>query len=231
MARRTTARFARLACLSAALVSATGCQTLAGRKLPSIEPPAPSFQPSVEHSVGAFTYVMNSADPKPSTLDGKLLGNEVMRAWKERGYVRDERLVKKGEFSGTADYHLTLSGSQHNEVSFFAEVLSALTLMFAPYTVTQNYDLHYVLEDVHSGAKYTASVQETDQTQVQLFLLFTFPLAKRGHRDTMQRVGDHLYDQFYRQGAFQKGSPARPVIGRGPSQEGSPGGEDETAGP
>ena len=71
-------------CLLVALCAAFGCQTIQRPTLPSIQPPAPAFQPSVEHSVGEFTYVMNTNDPKPSTLDGKLLSKEIMRAWKER---------------------------------------------------------------------------------------------------------------------------------------------------
>jgi hypothetical protein len=196
--------------LLVALCAAFGCQTIQRPTLPSIQPPAPAFQPSVEHSVGEFTYVMNTNDPKPSTLDGKLLSKEIMRAWKERGYIREERFVENGKFTGKADYNLTISGGQHNEASFWAQVLSALTLMFVPYTVTQHYDLQYVLEDVHSGATYLAAVEETDESQVELFLLVTFPLASQGHRSTMQAMGDHLYDQFYRLGAFQK-PPAAPV--------------------
>jgi hypothetical protein len=206
------------ACLLALVWTVTGCQTIERPMLPAIQPPPPGFQPSIEHSVGEFSFVMNTNDPKPSVLDGKLLSNEIMRSWKKRGYIREERFVKNGKFTGKADYQLTISGSQHNEASFWAQVLSALTLMFAPYTVTQHYDLRYVLEDVHSGATYLASAEEMDESQVELFLLVTFPLARRGHHTTMQRVGDHLYDQFYRLGAFQKPSAAPPVGEPNPEQ-------------
>jgi hypothetical protein len=195
-----------------ALSCACGCQTLAGKMPPPIEPPAPTFQPSVEHTVGEFTFAMGGADMKPASLDGRLLANEIMRAWKERGYVRDAEFVESGAFTGRADYNLTLSGSQHNDASFWAELLNALTLMMLPYNVTQEYDLHYVLEDVKTGTTYRASIQGTDKTQVEIFLLVTLPIAQRGHDTTVQRMGAHLYDQLYRQGAFQRADevPANP---------------------
>ena len=189
-----------------ALSCAGGCQTLAGKTPPPIESPCPSFLPRVEHTVGEFTFSMGGAEAKPSSLDGRLLTNEIMCAWKEDGYVRDAQFVDSGAFSGTADYNLTLSGSQRNDSSFWAELLNALTLMFIPYTVTQEYDLHYILEDVKTGTKFNASIQGADKTQIEIFLLLTLPITQRGHRTTMQRMGTHLYDQFYRQGAFHWGN-------------------------
>jgi len=194
-----------------ALSAICGCQTLAGKTPPPIEPPVGPFQPTVEHTVGDFTFAMAGADMKPSHLDGKLLSKEIMCAWKERGYIRDAEFVDEGEFSGTADYHLTLSGSQHNDSSFLMELLNALTLMFLPYSVTQEYDLHYVLHDVKTGATYQASVQGADKTQIEIFLLLTFPVNPRGHSVTINRMGAHLYDQFYRQGAFQLAQPVPPA--------------------
>lgn len=206
--------------LIVALSCAGGCQTFAGRSLPPIEPPAPSSPVNVEHTVEEFTYAMGSADMRSSILDGKLLGSEIMHAWQERGYVGEAKFVKKGAFSGTADYHLTWSGSQRNEASFWAQVLSGLTLLMAPYTVTQHYDLRCVLEDVRSGATYSASVQESDRSQVEIFLLLTLPLAWRGHDTTVRAMGDHLYDQLRRQGAFQREaspSPRPSDLGRAPT--------------
>lgn len=84
------------------------------------------------------------------------------------------------------------------------QLINALTLSLVPYTITQRYDFEYVLEDVRSGAKYLALTQAWDKTWVEPFLILTLPFAGRGHRTTMQRVGDSLYDQFARQGAFAR---------------------------
>jgi hypothetical protein len=162
-----------------------------------------SFQPTVEHTVGEFTFAMGSNEPKPSTLDGRLLTKEIMQAWLRRGYITKAKFVDKGTaFSGSADYNCTLSGSQHSDASFWSELLSALTLMWLPYTVSHDYRLSYVIEDVRTGRTYRANVQGADKTQVEIFLLLTLPIAHRGHGEIVQRMADHLYDQLLSQGAF-----------------------------
>jgi hypothetical protein len=50
---------------------------------------------------------------------------------------------------------------------------------------------------------------------VELFLLFALPWAGRGQTETMQRMGDHLYDQLYRQGAFQVAAEPPTAAGSG----------------
>jgi hypothetical protein len=182
---------------------ATGCQTFPFKKLPAIEPPPASFQPRVEHAVSDFTFRMNSANPKTSTLDGRLLSNEIMRAWQQRGYITDATFVSGGSFSGSSDYRLTLGGSQHNVSNFWLELLNAITAMLYPYVVTREYDLHYVLE-TRSGMTYEATVQASDRSVVDLLFLLTLPFMHRGHDATVRQMGDHLYAQFYRQGAFQR---------------------------
>jgi hypothetical protein len=182
----------------------TGCQTFTFRPLPPIEPPTASFQPRVEYAVSDFTFHMNEVEPKTSTLDGKLLSNEIMRAWEKRGYVSDATFVGTPEqFSSNAAYRLTVSGSQHNISNFWLEPLNAMTATLYPYVVTQEYDLHYVLE-THDGLTYEATVQASDRTVVDLVFLLTLPFKNCGHNTTVRRMGDYLYDQFYRQGAFQR---------------------------
>lgn len=191
-----------------------GCQTFTFKKLPPIEPPPASFRPRVEHAVSDFTFRMNDADPKTSTLDGRLLSNEIMRAWKQRGYIADATFAGDGSFSKGADYRLTLGGSQHNISNFWLELLNAITAMLYPYVVTQEYDLHYILE-TRSGMTYEASVQASDRTVVDLLFLLTLPFRNCGHNATVRLMGDHLYEQFYRQGAFQRPeaqeAPQQPV--------------------
>src|SRR5262245_34053126 len=72
-----------------------GCQTFADGKLIAIQPPLPAVVPAVEHTVGEFTFTMGGGVAKPSTLDGKLLSQEIMKSWKKRGYIRSEEFVKK----------------------------------------------------------------------------------------------------------------------------------------
>jgi hypothetical protein len=160
------------------------------------------LQPAIEHTVADFKFALGGRDMATSILDGKQLSNEIMRAWQQRGYVRSEEYVADGSFSGTADYHLTLQGSQRGDTSFTMQVINALTLSLVPYTITQRYEFAYVLQEVKSGAQYIATVRASDTTWVEPVLILTLPFADRGHLATMQRVGDNLYDQFRGQGAF-----------------------------
>lgn len=187
----------------------SGCSySVAGTKLPAITPPRPSFQPHIEQTVGDFSFTLEGGKIITSNFAGRTLNNDILRSWKDRGYVRDAKYVESGLFSRTADYNLTLSGTQYGESSIGMQLLSGLTLMLLPYEVTQHYDIQYTVEDVKSGKKYSASVQESDKAYVELFLLFALPVAQRGHQDTVQRMGDHLFEQLYRQGAFRDAGEA-----------------------
>jgi hypothetical protein len=186
-----------------ALAAWTGCTyTVAGDYPQAIEPPPPSFQPSVEHTVADFKFALGAGEMATSIFDGRQLSDEIMRSWQKRGYVRSEESVDDGEFSGSADYQLTLHGGQRGETGWTMQIINALTLSLVPYTITQRYEFEYVLVDVRKGARYTAAVSATDKTWVQGLLVLALPFHGRGHRTTMERVGDKLYDQFRRQGAF-----------------------------
>lgn len=195
------------------LSGAPGCTyTVAGPTPPPIEPPATTFRPRVEYGANDVTFVWGGGKPTPSEIDARLLSDDLIEAWKQRNYISEAHDAADRAFAGGADYNLTVSGSQRNETSFGMLVLHALTLTLAPYWVTQHYDLQVTLEDVRTAQRYTASIQGDDTTYVETFLLFALPFANRGHRTTVQRMGDHLYDELSRQGAFQRTSerPAGP---------------------
>ena len=206
-----------IAVLGIALVlsSAPGCTyTVAGPTPPPVEPPAATCPPRVEYGSGDVTFAWGSGKPTSSEIDTRLLSDDLVRAWKQRGYIVDAQFVPEGSFSGHADYNVTLSGSQRNETSFSMLVLHALTLTLAPYWVTRHYDLQVTLEDVATAQRYGACVQGEDKTYVETLLLLALPFAHRGHRATAQRMGDHLYEQFHRQGAFRCTSEAPAAMSR-----------------
>ena len=189
---------------------ASGCAlTVAGPTPPAIEAPAPTaFQPRVEHTVGDFAFTLEGGKMVTSNLVGRNLSELIMEAWQKRGYISSAAFVDGGVFTHNADYELTLSGSQYGESSIFLQILCGLTLFLTPYTVTQNYDVQYVLDDPRSGQHYSATIQGQDKAWVQLFLLFALPVANRGHEETVGRIAEHLYQQLRDQGAFQPAAAA-----------------------
>jgi len=192
-----------------ASLCASGCAyTTVGSKLGPITPPRPDFQPSVEHTVGDFSFTLEGGKMVTSNFVGRTLNESIMGSWKDHGYIRDAKSVESGAFSGKADYQVTLSGSQYGESSVAMQLLCGLTLFLVPYTVTQSYDIQYTLQDVAAAKTYSASVQESNKTYVELFLLVTLPFAARNQNAMLARMGDHLYDQLYRQGAFRRTAAA-----------------------
>ncbi len=188
-----------------ALLLLSGCYyTTVGTKLTPIAPPRPVFQPSVEYTIGDFSFTLEGGKMVTSNFAGRLLTSGILDKWKERSYIRDAQYVESAAFSGKADYNLTLSGSQYGESNIAMQILCGLTLFLLPMTTTQHYDVQYALMDVRSGKQYSAGVQESNKTYSELFLLFALPWARRGQQEMMARMGDHLYDQLYRQGAFQR---------------------------
>lgn len=190
------------ALLAATLTS--GCAYVTeGTKLGPITPPANSVQPFVEHSVGDFSFSLEGGKMVTSNFAGKLINENVLNAWVDRHYIRDQEYVENEAFTGKADYNLTLTGSQYGDSSIGMQILSGLTLFLFPYTVTTNYDIQFTLADVKTGKMYTGSVEESNKAYVELFLLFALPFTVNNESAMFERIGDHLYDQLYRQGAFQ----------------------------
>lgn len=190
--------------VAAICIGLSGCAYITeGTKLGPISPPANHMKPMVEHTVGDFAFTLEGGKMVTSNLAGTLINQSVMEAWQDKGYIRDHEAVEPGEFTGKADYELTLSGSQYGDSSIGMQILSGLTLTLIPYTVTQNYDIQYTLADVKTGKKYTGSIEEANKGYVELFMLFALPFSKQNQDAMFERIGDHLYDQLYRNGAFQ----------------------------
>jgi hypothetical protein len=203
-----------------ALLQLAGCvYTTAGTKLPPLTPPAPSFKPSVQYTVGDYEFRLVGGAMISGTQAGKLVNAAIMEAWKEKGYVQYATEVDDGRFTNTVDYNVTLSGTQYGESSIFLQIVSGLTLTLLPYTVTQNYDLQYTIEEVRSGNKYSGSAQDSNTAYIELFLLLALPWGQRGQEQLMATMGDHLYSQLTEQGAFRSApvaaapAPATPPPG------------------
>jgi hypothetical protein len=185
---------------------ATGCITSAGGNLPPITPESAPIRPDLEQTVGDFEFTLEGGKMITSNKAGRLLNDEILKRWQKRGYISSQTYVESSGFTGKADYNLTLSGSQYGESSIGMQILSGLTLLLLPYSVDTKYDVQYVLEDVKTGEKFSAAVEDSYKTTVELLLFVAAPIATRGQSKTMDAMADHLYEQLRRKGAF--GAPA-----------------------
>ena len=189
--------------------SLTGCLTSAGGNLEPIDLESADFVPTVEHTVGDFEFTLEGGKMVTSNKMGRTLNDEIMRRWVERGLVSEHSYVPNSQFTYSADYNITLSGSQYGDSSLVMQFLSGLTLLLLPYTVDSKFDLQYIVEDVRTGEKYSASVADSYHTTVSLLLLPAAPVALRGQRQTMNALADHLYEQVRDAGAFSPSTPAQ----------------------
>jgi hypothetical protein len=197
----------RCAAILASAGLATGCITTAVGNLPPITPQIAAIRPSLEQTVGDFEFTLEGGKMITSNKAGRLLNDEILKRWKARGYVSSYVYVESSGFTGKADYNLTLSGSQYGESSIGMQILSGLTLFLLPYTVDTKYDLQYVVENVKTGEKFSAAVEDSYHTTVELLLFVAAPIAARGQSKTMDAIADHLYDQLRRKGAFEEATP------------------------
>jgi len=191
----------------------SGCAYMTeGTKLGPITPPSNSMQPVIEETVGDFAYTLEGGKMVTSNYAGKLLNEQILNKWKDRKYIRDYKYVESSAFTGKADYNLILTGSQYGNSSIGMQIVSGLTLFLFPYTVTQNYDIVFTLTDVKTGKKYTGSIEESNKGYIELFLIFAFPFGVHNQQEMFERMGDHLYNQLYQQGAFQPATKAESPI-------------------
>lgn len=190
----------------------SGCATFAGGRLPDISPTLPDEPPVIEQTIGDFSFHLDGGKMVSSVKAGRNLNREILRRWKHSGYIASQTYVKSSQFSGRADYNLTLEGHQEGESSVGLQVISGLTLLLIPYWVHSDYDLRYVLEHVQSGRKFEAAASDRYTTVIGLLLAPVSLFLQGGAMRTWTRLGDHLYEDLSAQGAFDPSSwPAAPI--------------------
>lgn len=184
------------------LALGTGCLTFAGGGLPAIEPTPPTLRGKLEESVGDFSFTLEGGAMVTDNKAGRVLNEEILSRWKKKGYIAEHEYVRSSQFTGTADYNLTLSGSQYGDSSIILQILSGVTLLLLPYPVDTRYDIQYTIENVKTGAKYSAAVEDSYTTWIEFLLLVAAPVSTRGASKTWDHMADHLYEQLRAQGAF-----------------------------
>jgi hypothetical protein len=184
-----------------------GCVVVPTRTVPAPPPTPPAAPLRLAYTVGNFRFALGGGDAELNTLAGRILNDELVDVWAERGFVVETVEIDPGDPPTDADLFLTLNGTQHNDTSFWAQLANALTLTLWPYSVTQYYDLQIELRDLPNGQYWIAQVRDVDRTYIGAFMLAALPVADRGHDETVQRMADALYLQLREQGAFPGAAP------------------------
>jgi len=181
-----------------------GCMTFSGEKLAELEAITPMESPIIEESVGDYTFHLDGGGMVSNNKAGRLINDTLLENWKDNDYISDFTYVKTNKFTGNAEYNLTLSGHQEGKSSVFMQVISGLTLFMIPHSITTSYDLVYDLENVKTGQKYTTKVSEDMKSVNWLLFLPALPFSFVGANNTYERLSEHAYQDFVKQGAFAK---------------------------
>jgi hypothetical protein len=194
-----------------AMAFMSGCVTIAGNTLRDVERTQPAEVPKVEQTIGDFSFHLDGGKMITSIKAGRIANDEILKRWKKWGYISSQKYKKDGAFSATADYEVTLSGTQKGDSSIFLQLISGFSLMVIPYYVDTQLHLVYEVRDRRSGKIYTADVSDSYNTIVSLLLVPVSPFALGGGTKTWDRIAGNLYEQLRAQGAF--GGTARQPAG------------------
>ncbi|GFO77548.1 hypothetical protein BPLS_P6037 [Bathymodiolus platifrons methanotrophic gill symbiont] len=158
------------------LTSLSGCMTFSGDKLAGIESITPASSPLIEESIGDFTMHLDGGAMVTNNKAGRIINDAILGVWKKNNYISDFTYVPKQEFTGNAEYNLTLKGHQEGKSSVAMQFFSGLTLFLLPYNVNTTYDLIYELDEVGTGKKIhdACSRRYEINTVVTIFPCFPF---------------------------------------------------------
>jgi hypothetical protein len=154
-----------------AVIPLTGCITIAGDQLSDIEPSPGEIRPSIEQSVGDFTFDLKGGKMVTSNKMGRILNDAIFGRWVKSGLITDHKYVKSLKFSDSSEYRITLSGHQEGESSILLQIISGLTLTVIPYYVNTKFDLRYTLENSVTGCVFEANASDSFNQVVGLLLL------------------------------------------------------------
>jgi len=176
---------------------------MAGDQLSDIEVrPLEIPPPAVEQTVGNYSFHLDGGKLITSNKAGREVNKLILERWKTRGLITRETYVESSQFTGNAEYNLTLSGRQEGDSNVILQFLSGLTLFILPYWVNTQFDLAYTIEHVDSGKKFEAKASESYLTITELLFFPISPFAMGGALRTYNRLADHIYQQLAEQGAF-----------------------------
>ncbi|WP_428353954.1 hypothetical protein [Methyloprofundus sp.] len=175
--------------------------TFSSDKLADLEPIKPIASPYIEVSVGDFTAHLDENKSLTNNEAGRVIIDKMMENWKDNNYIRDFT-YSNNNLAEKAQYKLFLRGHQEDTSSFVMQFLSAITFLLIPATSETSYNLIYELEEVHSEKKYFAEVADNISTTTWLLFFPALPFSSMGANNTFQRISEHIYQNFAKQGAF-----------------------------
>jgi len=195
--------------LFAALIGLLGCMSFNGAELTRRELPAHDwYQPTISTEVGKIALLHNGREGLKPPATPNFIGNNalssVLLRWKAAKLIAD--YGKPGELEREADFRLAISGSQDEQSSIFAAVVTGITLFLFPSSATLDRAWTFELENLSTKNVYTVTARHTVTQWQHLIFLPVFPFSVVGQMHADRDLSHYVYDEFAKQGAWKHGS-------------------------
>jgi hypothetical protein len=190
----------------------SGCMSFNGKELPKREfPSAVAETPVVALEVGDVKLTRNgsnwSTNLVGATTAGGLEAGQVLRMWKARGLIAD--WGKPGQLDVEPRYRFAISGTQDEQWSIAASILTGATFYIVPSSMTLRYDWQFVLTDLRSGSTYAVPVRRSATMWQHLVFVPCTPFGFLGSLAGQRDQAAYVWTELERQGAWAPiGDPA-----------------------
>jgi hypothetical protein len=185
------------------LLLLVGCGLTTSTVLDDIDSITPKVTPQIESSVSKSFRADAPLLLVTNNKYGRILNDMILGHWERQDYISNHEYVKLENFSGTAEYNLTLGGTFDLDENVGLGIISGLTLMIIPDFLTFTYDLEYTLTNVKTGQVYKSKIHERKEEMKWLLFVVIFPISWYQQINYTDMIAEHVYQDFVKQGAFQ----------------------------
>jgi hypothetical protein len=187
-----------ITCLSA-------CMTFNGAELPLRKPPKyDSFRPVISTEIGEIKLLYNGKDGLKPPMSAHGIGNRALKTvllrWKAKKLI--DNYGPPGKLKREPDYKLQISGTQNEQGSIFASVVTGLTLFLFPSSATLDWKWSFHLTNLKTNEQFEVSTKNSVTMWMQLIFLPFFPFTPVGIMNADKMLSYYVYDEFKKQGAW-----------------------------
>lgn len=194
--------------LTTLALAISGCMTFNEKMLRQVESIKPLEKPILlETKTGELVLKLNGRGTGEGPFSGTTVAGNLIKMiglrWKGKGIVSD--FGPTGDLKANPDYTLTVSGVRNEEGSMSMAVLGGLSMMLIPTSSTLVYDLDFELVENKTSKKYNVKAKNAVTTTMEILFIPALPFSWIGASNTLSDIADYVYDEFYKQGAFNSG--------------------------
>ena len=125
----------------------------------------------------------------------------MLKRWKSQDLIADYGV--SGKINKSPEYTMTINGIRNEDGSIAGSIFTGLTLYLIPSSQTLTYDLDVDFVNNKAKKRYNSKVKNALTNWQQILLLPATPFFWVGSSNMMSDMGDYLYEDLRKQGAFE----------------------------